>query len=113
MPRQKKQTEQVVAMGPLDGGSPTVGPIAPVQIPHIEIHERAMNAQDIIERRLALGDRAVLTTAKITLKTQREPMTLRWINTAITGRFWQVTNQMGWIPVPYEQVENAKQTADL
>lgn len=82
-------------------------------IPHIEVRERAMSAQDIIERRLALGDRAVITTANVVLKPQNEPMTTRWINTAITGRFYQVTSQMGWTPVPYDQVENAKQTADL
>lgn len=112
MPRKKKEL--------MDPNTPDAAPLAspappdvPPDVPHIVVRERGMSAQEIIERRLALGDAAVLTSAKVTLKPQNEPMETRWINTHIAGRFYQVTAQMGWTPVPYDQVENAKQTADL
>lgn len=106
MPRKKKQIESVTLDTSLM--SPTVTTETPA-IPPITVRDRDMSAREIIERRLALGDKAVKRKIGAKLKKGGEPMTLRPINTQMEGRFGEVVD-LGWEPVPYERLENARQS---
>lgn len=59
----------------------------------------------VIERRIATGDANVGRVLDIRLVGQPEPMDVRLINTGHPGRFYQVTQELGWVPVEANEVE--------
>lgn len=61
----------------------------------------------VIEKRIKAGGKLQpMNVAEVPLTNQPEPMATRWINTEITGRFWQVTESEGggWTPVRPDEV---------
>lgn len=67
--------------------------------------EPAYPALDVIERRIATGDSNVGRVVTVRLLNQPEPMEVRIINTAQAGRFYQVTQELGWVPVEPHEVD--------
>ena len=62
-------------------------------------------AHNIVRKRIESGDsRAV--QMQVPLRKQAEPMRTRWANTSITGRAYELSNQKGWVPVRYDELQN-------
>jgi hypothetical protein len=60
-------------------------------------------AVSVIERRIATGDANQLRRVHVELTNQPEPMEVRTVNTTMPGRYYQVVNDLGWVPVePHE-----------
>lgn len=59
----------------------------------------------ILERRIKTGDSNIGRVAQITLQHQPEPMDVRVINTGLTGRYYQATQELGWVPVHPDEIE--------
>ena len=64
---------------------------------------------DIIERRIASGGRNLTRPRQVQLIGQPEPMSTRIVNTAIDSRWYQVTSELGWVPVTPEEVAGGMQ----
>ena len=68
---------------------------------------------EVIERRIREGGRVQMRPLDIRLTGQTEPQTVRVINTAQNGRFWQVTQDLGWVPVRPSEIAGGLPQGDL
>lgn len=62
-------------------------------------------SREIARKRIETGDTRP-TVTQVPLKKQPEPMTTRWGNTAINGRAHDLSENKGWIPVRFEELQS-------